>query len=166
MQDILWVDLETTGLEPDATVLEVAALLTDKEGNIRYQVEEVFEFDWSTHTMSDRVLEMHTKSDLRNATATMHKFSDVDDKIACMLPAGTYLGGSSVQFDRHFIERDLPLVSERLIYRNIDSTTLKKTAESAGVKLDVPRDSKHRALDDIKVSLSIYRQVRSLLKGV
>ena len=140
---IVWIDLETTGDDPNADhILEVGWMITDYydianvldegEGRVIQQV-------WPVEPMISEqvVLEMHQRSglldDLNNPDCPKALLSEVETKILeAMADHSTYtaervprtvwvLGGSGVsQLDAHFIRRHMPLLHAAMTYFYID----------------------------------------------
>ena len=167
----LWCDLETTGLDCDRDrVLEVAAILTDAELVVLDEYTTVIDqSDLSARSLSDTVRQMHEKSGLlaealvpsRDAVP-LHK---ADSYVWSMgapwkqvePDTKVILAGSSVHFDRGFIDRHLPRTAEQLHYRHLDVSAVETLARCAG--LEFPRtDRPHRALPDIRDTLRVARR--------
>lgn len=72
------------------------------------------------------------------------------------------LCGSSVHFDRQFLNRDMPNLMKLIHYRNIDASSIRECARRFSPHLEVPEvDSKHRAIDDLRDSVNLLRFFRS-----
>lgn len=74
------------------------------------------------------------------------------------------LAGSTVYFDRRIIEKHFPLLLKYLCHKNIDVTTMLETTKRFRPELmeNKPKPmSKHRAMSDIKDSLTLYRYLVS-----
>jgi oligoribonuclease len=169
---LVWMDLEMTGLDPDAdTIIEIATIITD--GNLKiiasgpnliiHQEPERFE------KMDDWNKEHHTKSGLWQAVvkstitlkdAERQTFEFI--KNHCKVNESP-LCGNSVWQDRRFLVRYMPSIDDFLHYRLVDVSTIKELAARWFPKIEPekPKDSAHRALDDIKESIDeliFYRQ--------
>lgn len=188
--EMFWLDIETTGLDPsNDSILEIGIIGTDRHGfPVEYGViQEVLSFDgpqWrSTIGVSawDKVdpfvLEMHNKSGLREICSKLEQpdaslpwaieriiqgIKDMKDVygITEKLP----LSGSSVHFDRAFLQAKAPKLLELFSYRNIDVSTLKESAKLLNpdiVKAQASSEWKpqglHRAIPDIIDSIEEYR---------
>lgn len=126
------------------------------------------------------VVEMHHKNDLWAESTRGLALDTVDRELEAFLranaiekttfgPDGTskftlpQLGGSTVSFDRSFIDAYLRRTSSALHYRNLDVTTLNETARRFWPELHDARpqpseDAKaHRAMADIEASIATYK---------
>lgn len=175
---LVWVDLETTGLDPvEGDVLEIAIILMDEYLN------ELAVFDSlvvpedgvkeALFRMNDFVLNMHTDNGLIEALHEAEKrgdceHSDVNDKVLRFFidngivgsnPQKPYLAGSTVSFDRKWMDVHFPRIDEVIHYRNLDVTALKVTREMFRPELPIaPKKSgTHRALADIRNSINEFK---------
>ena len=170
---ILWVDLETSGLDPkNDGVLEVAAILT--EGPELVEVDSLTAIvphnpERVARACNGHVLRMHAKSGLLGALKTPAKCGPplpvIDSDLAGMVLKHTasgkppMLGGSSVHFDRSFMKVHLPVAEKVLSHRNFDTSTLIAAEKLAGFpEPEEEREVMHRALDDIQWSLKKARE--------
>jgi oligoribonuclease len=160
-KQILWVDLEMTGLNPGHDViLEVAAIVTDWNFKEIATFEEVIHHsDNVLKSMNEWSIEQHGLSGLtervRQATATTKQTED-----ALLTFLDTYfdketlvlLAGNSIHMDRRFIAAEWPRFDARLHYRMLDVSAWKVVFEGKfGKKFAKPED--HRALGDIRGSI-------------
>lgn len=170
--NLVWVDLEMTGLDPDTdTVIEIATIVTDNalttlaEGPvIAVQCDEarLAGMDaWNT--------EHHGASGLVDRVrASRHSLDDAQAETLAFLaewvPAGVSpMCGNSICQDRRFMVRTMPELERYFHYRNLDVSTVKElvrrwSPEFAG---SFRKQSTHLALDDIRESiaeLAHYRQ--------
>lgn len=160
-KQILWVDLEMTGLVPGPDViLEVGAIVTD------WNFTEIAEFEAVIHkddtvlkNMNEWSVEQHGLSGLtdrvREATATTEQVEDallvfIDEHFDKDTPV--LLAGNSIRVDRGFIAAEWPRLDARLHYRMLDVTAWKVVFEGKyHKKFAKPED--HRALGDIRGSI-------------
>ena len=176
---LVWIDLEMTGLDPDAdTIIEIATLVTDQELNvlaegpelaIRHPVERLEAMDdWNRNThgksgLWDRVLASEVDSAQAEA-ATL-------DFLAQWLPAGkSPMCGNSICQDRRFLARGMPQLERWFHYRNLDVSTLKELARRWQPQLcnGFSKAGTHTALSDIRESvaeLAYYRRFMGRLGG-
>lgn len=131
-----WVDIETTGLNPNKDViLEVGIILTDENLNeVNHTEVQIFQAPITLSLMCDEVREMHEKSGLIDRCCGNNSLSlstseqyliywlqenldSSDDKPP--------MCGSSVHFDRTFLKRYMPELESKFHYRNIDVSTVK-----------------------------------------
>jgi oligoribonuclease len=167
----LWMDLETTGLEPiDDRILEVAVIVTDSH------LVELTSFQaplaYRNRIANDFVREMHTKNGLIGACATSPVTETEAQAIIVDLigdfdwPVGKpILAGSSVHFDRWFLAEWWPKMEKLLHHRHLDATTLKLAMDDAGIARS-ESESKHRAMADVRQSLDFARAFGSWASAV
>jgi len=162
--NLIWIDLEMTGLEPDKEkIIEIATIVTDKDLNILAEgpmmainqpkklLDDMDEWCVKHHGdsgLTQRVLDSQV-TDAMAEKATIEFLSDwIDAGVSPMC-------GNSVGQDRRFLVRYMPELSEYFHYRNIDVSTLKELA--VRWKPDIlggfKKQNKHLALDDIRESI-------------
>ena len=170
-QNLVWVDMEMTGLIPEEhRVIEIATIVTDvnlqllAEGPVIAvsQPETALQAmdDWNTrtHTKSglvDRVLE----SDISEGEA-----ADMTQAfLAQWVPAGqSPMCGNSICQDRRFMARHMPLLERFFHYRNLDVSTLKILMQRWRPDLpEAPKQGAHQALADIRESIAELRHYRA-----
>jgi oligoribonuclease len=178
-EHLVWIDLEMTGLDPDAdSIIEIACLVTDKELNIlaegpelaiRHPLERLEAMDdWNrnTHRKSglwQRVVD--SDCDMGRAEALTVEF------LQQWVPAGkSPICGNSICQDRRFLVRHMPRLERYFHYRNLDVSTLKELARrwAPGVLEGVSKQGAHTALSDIRESvaeLAYYRRHMGALGG-
>jgi len=170
--NLIWIDLEMTGLNPDTDlIIEIATVITDKDLNILAQgpVIAVHQSDKALAAMDDWNQTHHGQSGLIERV----KASIINDAEAERLtieflkdwvPANTSpICGNSIGQDRRFLYRYMPNLEAYFHYRNIDVSTLKELAArwAPAVKDGFNKESTHQALDDILESieeLQYYRE--------
>lgn len=177
---LLWTDLETTGLEPDARLLEVGAILTDWNLDELETAAELVAHDVPPGDLWERshptVRAMHDESglwnDLADAPEDALPLEEIDARLVDLLDrhgAETVaLAGSGVgTFDRRLIDRDLPALSARLVYWPIDAGVVRRFL---GLVAEIPppeiptEGRPHRALPDARRSLDEARAYRDLIR--
>jgi oligoribonuclease len=187
---LAWIDLETTGLFPHKdVVLEVACIITDDDlevlGTFNEVIHHPIALEFAKYTEEDlltpdnynalqretgvqrKVIEMHIKNGLWRASAMANprEANYVDTALGDFIRFYTrgdapQLAGSTISFDRSFLEVHFPDTTSAIHYRNLDVTTLNEMVRRnwRGVHDERPRgESNHRALDDIKASIETYR---------
>ena len=166
----LWVDLETTGLDPralSARILEVALVLAndgmtgdltpmhDFSTVVGATAEDVAHIDPYVRTM-------HTKNGLLSecaaSTVTIGEVDDVLLEIAREVtgaerPRGLVLAGFSVHFDLDWIRVHLPKFAGCLSHRVFDVSVLKAAGRAWLPGYDPAKGEAHRALADVRESL-------------
>lgn len=163
--NLIWIDLEMTGLEPQQDVIiEIATLVTDVHLNILaegpviaiYQLESILEI------MDDWNQKQHGKSGLLERVRTSQQDTRAAERatlefLSQWLPkAASPMCGNSICQDRRFLARLMPELEAFFHYRNLDVSTLKELARrwSPAMAEAFKKDSSHLAMDDIKDSIA------------
>lgn len=170
--NLIWIDLEMTGLEPQRDlIIEIATLVTDLNLNILaegpviaiHQPPEVLDAmdDWNKNQHGKSGLLERVRSSSQDVRAAeLDSLAFLKDWV----PAGASpMCGNSICQDRRFLARLMPELEAFFHYRNLDVSTLKELARRwAPLMADgFKKDSSHLAMDDIKDSiaeLAYYRQ--------
>ena len=172
-ENLVWIDCEMTGLNPDADCLvEVAVVITNSELEILDAGLDVVikpRAD-SWENMNDFVRDMHTQSGLINEVENGLDLAAAEqvilDYIKRFVPNAKEapLAGNTIGTDRMFINKYMPNLDQHLHYRNIDVSSIKELTRRwyPRVYFQLPKkDGGHRALADILESiqeLQYYRQ--------
>lgn len=170
--DLIWIDLEMTGLNPDTDrIIEMATIVTDSELNILaegpvfaiHQPDEILDKmdEWNTkhHNASgliDRV-QASTVTEQEAEAATLAFLAQF------VRPKKSPMCGNSICQDRRFLYRCMPKLEQYFHYRNLDVSTIKELAYRWKPSLinGIKKESRHLALEDIKdsiIELRYYRQ--------
>ena len=170
--NLIWIDLEMTGLSPERDrIIEIAVVVTDAQLGRRVAgpVFAVHQSDAVLATMDAWNTGTHGRSGLTDRV----RASRVDEAEAERLTIAfleRYVGkskspmcGNSICQDRRFLAATMPVLESFFHYRNLDVSTLKELARRwkpeilAGFK----KAQAHTALADIRESieeLAYYRQ--------
>lgn len=170
-QNLIWIDLEMTGLNPDIDrIIEIATIVTDKELNILAQgpVFAVHQSDELLAGMDDWNQKHHGESGLIDKVkASTISEADAEHQtiefLKQWLPARTSpMCGNTIGQDRRFLVRYMPALEEFFHYRSIDVSTLKELAArwKPELKDGFKKQTKHQALDDIIESIEELRYYR------
>jgi oligoribonuclease len=171
LNNLVWVDLETTGLDPDSRViLEIACLVTD--GDLSELGDGI---DLVVHQEGHAIgqldpwcVKQHGASGLLEASRAS-KTSLVEAEALTLayvrkhcLSGKAPLSGNSVCFDRRFLIRHMPKLEAYFHYRNVDVSSIKELVRRwrPGTVDKVTKASRHRALDDIRESIAELRVYR------
>lgn len=162
---MVWVDVETTGLFPAVNkLLEIGLIVTDILGNPVDQRDWLVSYSDVNKLRYDSesfIRDMHDKSGLWSALRSqlVVPLHEVDDWLydwLYSLADGNIVGpmcGSSVAFDRGFINQCLPSSAAMFSYRNIDVSTLKELAQRLNPAIRFPEIDKteapHRSIPDL-----------------
>ncbi len=171
-QNLVWIDLEMTGLYPDTDrIIEIAVVVTDPNLNHRTEgpVFAVHQSDAALDAMDAWNQGTHGKSGLidRVKASTVDEASaeaQVIEFLKRYVPkSSSPMCGNSVCQDRRFLANYMPKLEAFFHYRNLDVSTLKELAKRwrpeilAGFK----KAQAHTALADIHESieeLAYYRE--------
>ena len=178
---MIWTDIETCGLKPEESpVLEVGFIITDLDfieidrWDIRLwdspMYDNTFEYMLRNPDESgaDYVLKMHDKNGLWKACqedgfTIKEAEQQIDDWLGSHGIQGESLCGSSVDFDRTFINYWFPKVGERFHYRVLDVTSYKVwlsakyPAHYADLEKNSLKRETHRALPDIEDTIAEFK---------
>jgi oligoribonuclease len=172
-QNLVWIDLEMTGLNSATDViLEIATIITDSQLNIIAEgpVLIIHQPDDVLAAMGEWCQKQHGKTGLTEAV----RVSTVTLEDACQqtlafikeycAPQTALLSGSSIWQDRVFLQRYMPSIVDYLYYKMIDVTTVKELVtrwypNNPNVPVK-PKDGGHRALDDIRGSINALKLLR------
>ena len=170
--NLIWVDMEMTGLNPDTDcIIEVALVITDTQLNTLAEgpVLVVHQSDAILDGMDKWNKSTHAKSGLIDKIKASHLTeADVEAQMIAFLkqhvPSGASpMCGNSICQDRRFMARSMPQLEAYFHYRNLDVSTLKELVKrwKPDIASGFSKDSKHEALSDIYDSineLKYYRQ--------
>ncbi|HIF17586.1 MAG TPA: oligoribonuclease [Cycloclasticus sp.] len=171
-QNLIWIDLEMTGLEPATdSIIEIATIVTDKELNVLAEgpVLAVRQSKQTMDAMDDWNQHHHGQSGLieRVLSSTLSE-SDVASQTINFLeqwvPKGASpMCGNSICQDRRFMVNYMPTLETYFHYRNLDVSTLKELASrwAPEIMKGFKKKATHQALDDVIESieeLKYYRQ--------
>lgn len=161
---IVWLDLETTGLDPErCDILELAAIITDDALNEVARMRQVI-YSPMAHAVLERntkpagdnqlrfyigapvlpdptVIEMHTVNGLWNEVPTGYAIATADRMFASWLKRYSQVA--------------------ELHYRNIDVTSINQTTKRFFPAMYAARPNNetkgHRAMADVEESLRVYK---------
>jgi oligoribonuclease len=169
---LIWIDLEMTGLKPDADVIiEMATIVTDAnldvvaEGPVIaiHQPDSVLdgmdEWNKRTHGASGLVARVR-ESKYTMASAEKRTLEFVN---ALVEINSSPMCGNSICQDRRFLARHMPTLEKFFHYRNLDVSTIKELARrwAPGIIPGFSKQGEHKALADIQESireLAYYRE--------
>lgn len=169
--NLIWIDLEMTGLDPDTDVIiEIATIVTDANLNILaegptfaiHQPDSILDAmdEWNTNQHGKSGLTQRVKdSDISLLEAEQQTITFLENWV----PKGkSPICGNSICQDRRFLVRGMPTLERYFHYRNLDVSTVKELARrwAPTVLEGVKKSGAHLALDDIKDSISELQHYR------
>lgn len=164
---LLWVDIETDGLDPNTNkILQIACILTDfrletkhylQEYTINYDEHELNLDDWCKQQHSDsgllqKVYSNSSKILLKDVEKSIINFLNMHMSLKDIV----YLAGNSVYFDKSFINKYMLELSKRINRRIVDVSTISilcKNMYNIIYKNKPIKTNKHTALSDIEESI-------------
>ena len=169
--NLVWIDLEMTGLEPDRDcVIEIATIVTDVdlEEQADGPVFAIHQSDATLAAMDDWNTRQHGQSGL-TARVRASTVDSAQAELATLaflrqyVPAATSpMCGNSICQDRRFLYKYMPALAAFFHYRNLDVSTLKELAKRWAPTLpSFHKQSNHLALADIRDSIAELRHYRS-----
>ena len=176
-QNLVWIDLEMTGLYPDTDrIIEIAVVVTDPQLGRRVEgpVFAVHQSDAALDAMDAWNKGTHGRSGLidRVKASTIDEAqaeAQVIEFLKKYVPRGkSPMCGNSICQDRRFLARTMPTLEAFFHYRNLDVSTLKELAKRwkpeilAGIK----KAQAHTALADVHESIDelVYYREHLLVK--
>ncbi|MCG9598906.1 oligoribonuclease [Vibrio sp. Isolate25] len=176
-QNLIWIDLEMTGLDPEThKVIEIATIVTDGELNIlaegpvlaihqsEQELAKMDEWCTTTHTGSGLV-ERVRASDVNEQEAVRQTIEFLEQWV----PKGmSPICGNSVGQDRRFLYKHMPELETYFHYRYIDVSTLKELTRrwKPEVLEGFSKKGSHLALDDIRESISELKYYRQTIFNI
>ncbi len=170
-QNLIWIDLEMTGLDPDRDVIiEMATIVTDSDLNTLaegpviaiHQPEEILAGmdEWNTRQHGQSGLTQRVReSTVSMAEAEAQTLAFLEQWVS---KRSSPICGNSICQDRRFLYRHMPRLEGYFHYRNLDVSTLKELAArwAPQVRESFKKGNTHLALDDIRESIAELRHYR------
>lgn len=171
-QNLVWIDLEMTGLDPTTdTILEIATIVTDPQLNILAegpvlaiaQPKSVMDAmdEWCTKTHgASGLTERCLTSSVTLEEAELQTIAFLENYV----PKGcSPLCGNTIGQDKRFLVKYMPVLSDYFHYRSIDVSTVKELTRRWQPELldGFQKKGIHLALDDIRESIEELKYYRS-----
>ena len=170
-QNLIWIDLEMTGLAPDRDVIiEMATIVTDSDLNTLaegpviaiHQPEEILAGmdEWNARQHGQSGLTQRVReSTVSMAEAEAQTLAFLEQWVP---KRSSPICGNSICQDRRFLYRHMPRLEGYFHYRNLDVSTLKELAArwAPQVRESFKKGNTHLALDDIRESIAELRHYR------
>ncbi len=169
--NLIWIDLEMTGLDTqNDVIIEIATIVTDANLNVLAEgpVMAIHQDDEILNGMDEWNTRQHGSSGLvervRKST-----FSELDaerqtiDFLEPYVPPGkSPMCGNSICQDRRFMARSMPDLEEYFHYRNLDVSTIKELAARwcPEILSGLKKEGSHLAMDDIRDSIQELKYYR------
>lgn len=171
-QNLVWLDCEMTGLEPDTDrLIEIAVVVTGPqlEPRVEGPVFAIHQPDAVLDGMDAWNKGTHGKSGLidrvRASTVTEAEAEQrIIDFLARYVPKRTApMCGNSIGQDRRFLVRYMPRLEAFFHYRNVDVSTLKELAKRwrPEVAAGFRKQQRHTALADVHESIDELAHYRT-----
>ena len=165
--NLVWMDLEFTGLSDDQVIIETACIITDKNLEIleegpnliihrsQEELDRIETWPLKVHTESG-LLEKVKKSKIKISEAEkinidfISKWVEKKEGLLC---------GNSIHIDRKYIRKEMPVLDDYLHYRMIDVSSFKEVIKRwfKPIKNEPQKQNTHLALDDIRESIEELR---------
>jgi oligoribonuclease len=163
-QNLIWLDCEMTGLDPDnERLIEIAVVITgpNLEPRIEGPVLVIHQSDELLNKMDKWNKGTHGKSGLIDKVkASTISEADAEAEILAFLKkyvpkATSPLCGNTISQDRRFLVKYMPKLDAFFHYRNIDVSTFKELAKrwKPDVYKAFKKQQKHTALADVHESI-------------
>jgi oligoribonuclease len=169
--NLVWIDMEMTGLEPDTDrVIEVAIVVTNGQLEtvaeapvlVVHQPDSILDgmdnWNKSTHGRSG-LIEKIKVSTLTEEMAEEQMLAFLKQHVPARISP---MCGNSVCQDRRFMARWMPKLEAYFHYRNLDVSTLKELAKrwKPEIMKGLSKHGKHEALADIYESIEELKYYR------
>lgn len=169
--NLVWVDMEMTGLDPDSDrIIEVAVVVTDPNLNILAEgpALAIYQSDETLDKMDAWNKGTHGRSGLiERVKASVVTETDAEEQLIDFLrkyvPAGkSPMCGNTICQDRRFMVRGMPKLEAFFHYRNLDVSTLKELCRrwKPEIASGFKKHQKHTALADIIESIEELKYYR------
>lgn len=169
--NLIWIDLEMTGLDPQRDqIIEIATLVTDATLNelavgpvlAIHQPDALLDAmdEWNTKQHGASGLTERVRNSEMDSTSAQRQ--TIDFLARWVPPGASPMCGNSICQDRRFLARLMPELEAYFHYRNLDVSTVKELARrwAPPVYDGFKKDSSHLALEDIRDSIAELRHYR------
>ncbi|MNV57357.1 Oligoribonuclease [compost metagenome] len=176
-QNLVWLDCEMTGLDPEAErLLEIAVVVTgpNLEPRIEGPVLVIHQSDELLNKMDAWNKGTHGRSGLIEKVKTSTVTEEDAERLIIeflsrYVPKGVVpMCGNSIGQDRRFLVRYMPKLERFFHYRNVDVSTLKELAKrwKPAAYTSFKKAQKHTALADVHESIDELAHYRTHLLSV
>ena len=169
--NLIWIDLEMTGLVPEQhRIIEIATVVTDWNLEILAEgpVIAVHQADAELAAMDEWNTRQHGQSGLAQRVRDSRvSEAEAEQQTLAFLGHWVVAGkspmcGNSICQDRRFLARWMPALEKFFHYRNLDVSTVKELCArwAPDVAKGLAKESTHLALADIRDSIAELRYYR------
>lgn len=179
MEWLLWIDIETTGLDIEKSkIIQIACVLTNFDLSIENIIPEItINCEESDLLLMDEWCKnQHSKSGLLDKVKTSKiNINQAEETILTILNQNVsikdkiYIAGNSVHFDKKFIDFYMPKLSKFLSYRIVDVSSFSIVYRNIFPKMHSNRPLKklcHTAQQDIFESMEEYKYYINCIKSL
>ena len=172
-QNLIWIDLEMTGLDPEKErIIEIATIITDSnltiiaEGPnlIINQPKELIASmdDWNTNQHgSTGLIQAVRKSSITEQEAEIKTLEFISKYVG---NKRSPMCGNTVSHDRRFLAKYMPSVEDYFHYRHIDVSSVKELISRwMNDAQTYQKNGSHRAKDDIIDSINELKLYKRML---
>lgn len=170
-RNLVWLDLEMTGLDPaHDVILQAGLIVTNGELSLLEEYAcDIWQPEEELAKMTPFVREMHEKNGLvervrKSKLECRAAEKKLLERIAGWCPYPATLCGNSVGQDKRFVEQWMPGLAGYLNYRIVDVSSIKVLSRlwygEAGV-FKKPEEGEHDALVDIRNSIAELKFYRT-----
>lgn len=172
-QNLVWIDLEMTGLDcNNDVILEIATIVTDSNLILLHEGLSlvIHQPDEILNSMNQWCKEHHGKSGLteevRNSLISLAEAEEQTREYIARwcTPQTAPLCGNTVFQDRTFLRRYMPIVDALLHYRIVDVSSVKEIVKRwypNNPAVQFNKQDRHRALIDINESIAELQHYRT-----
>ncbi|MCS5558692.1 MAG: oligoribonuclease [Oceanospirillaceae bacterium] len=164
-KNLIWLDLEMTGLDPEQDVIiEIATIVTDPHLNVLAEGPSIVihQSDSVLASMNEWCINQHGKSGLtQRVRESSVSCAQAEQQTIAFLKTLVDIGhspmcGNTISQDRRFLVKYMPQLEAHFHYRNVDVSTLKELARRWRPELldGLKKGGSHLALDDIRDSIA------------
>lgn len=172
--NLIWIDLEMTGLDTDTdSIIEIATVVTDRELNVLAEGPEfaIRHDEARLLAMDDWNRNQHRKSGLWQRVLDSQvglgeaEALTVEFLTRWVPPGKSPMSGNSICQDRRFLHRLMPRLERYFHYRNLDVSTLKELARrwAPDAHRGFTKEATHTALSDVHDSIAELRYYRPFM---
>nr|BET44387.1 MAG: oligoribonuclease [Candidatus Aschnera chinzeii] len=162
--NLIWIDLEMTGLNPEHDrIIEIACIVTDSDLNILSEISlPIYQDQQYILHMDEWNQKIHHKTGLINKIKSSN-FTEKTAEIAIidflipLIPKGVSpICGNNIAHDRRFLFKYMSKLEKYFHYRCLDVSSLKELVYrwKPEILLNFKKKNTHQALEDVRESIA------------